>query len=92
MSADASGLTTGELEALTAATRRAFSETSDPAAYVARPATEATLGEVGAWLAESGGTAALGAIIASPGFGTRAEPHAPRGGSPRGSWGSCRGF
>lgn len=69
MSPDAFGLTTGELEALTAATRRAFSETSDPAAYVARPATEATLGEVGAWLAESGGTAALGAIIASPGFG-----------------------
>ncbi|MEM9177100.1 MAG: AAA family ATPase [Myxococcota bacterium] len=59
----------GELRALTEASRRAFSETADPAAYVERAASAATLREIEAWLDEAEGATSVGALVATPGLG-----------------------
>jgi hypothetical protein len=49
--------------------QRAFSETSDPASYVPRPATESVLDELEAWSRTHGAGSTAAALIAPPGFG-----------------------
>jgi len=51
------------------AAQRAFSETSDPEAYVARPAVEALRGALARWRDESGRGASIATLIAPPGLG-----------------------
>ncbi len=60
---------TGGFDSLAEASRRAFSETADPDAYVERPASEAALREITAWLEEAPHGSPLAAIIATPGLG-----------------------
>ena len=54
------------LDGLSEVSRKAFSETSDPAAYVGRPASDAALDAVDRWL-EGGAT--VGALVSTPGLG-----------------------
>ena len=51
------------------ARREAFSETSDPAAYVPRPATETALESIRQWAESDGRGSTLAAIVGAPGLG-----------------------
>lgn len=56
-------------ERLVAASSRAFSETSDPAAYVPREATESLLESLRVWGESDEAGSTVGAVIGSPGLG-----------------------
>jgi len=49
--------------------RRAFSETSDPAAYIERPASAEALRAISAWDANDGQGGTVAALVAPPGLG-----------------------
>jgi len=56
-------------EPLSVSSDRAFSETSDPAAYVPRAGTEAALESIRAWGESDGAGSTLAALISQPGLG-----------------------
>ena len=49
--------------------RRAFTETSDPSAYVPRESTESVLSNLEAWAADDGEGTSLSALVGPPGLG-----------------------